>query len=407
MAISEGSSTYFAYKKETTANTEETGSGGAILRRVTGQLDLTKPEVTSGEKRTDFQEVNVIHGTRSVNWAINGEVYGGDYEEFLAAQLRRDFGSVTTISAGASDTFTISSGVLTRGAGGGESFITDGVVAGMVVRLTLLGASNNSRNLLVTAVTATTLTLVAIDGGAAVADNSDASTSATIVIPGKYTFIPESSHTSDTFTIERHDSKTDTSQVGYGCKVGTTEISMQPDQAPTLSFSGIGIDRSEYTASSAPSLTSPTAAGTGSLMASAIGYIRLNGSAIAVVTGINISIDNGISNQPVVGANISPDVFYGRAAQVTGTLNVLREGVSIENIFDDETEVELFLYAAAPGSEPRSFFTVFMPRVKLNSADVDDPDGPTSITASFRALKKSTTTGYNATTIQIQDSSIS
>lgn len=405
MAISEGSSTYFAYKKEGTANTEETGSGGAILRRVTGQLDLTKAEVTSGEKRTDFQEVNVIHGTRSVNWAINGEVYGGDYEEFLAAQLRRDFGSVTTVSASAGDTFTISSGVLTRGAGGGESFITDGVVAGMVVRLTLLGAANNSRNLLVTAVTATTLTLVAIDGGAAVADNSDASESATIVIPGKYTFIPESSHTSDTFTIERHDSKTTTSQVAYGCKVGTTEISMQPDQAPTLSFSGLGIDRNNP--ASEPSLTSPTAAGTGSLMASAIGYIRLNGSEIAIVTGINISIDNGVSNQPVVGANISPDVFYGRAAQVTGTLNVLRDGLSVENIFDDETEVELFLYAAAPGSEPRSFFTVFMPRVKLNSADVDDPDGPTSITASFRALKKSTTTGYNATTIQIQDSSIS
>lgn len=407
MAISEGSTTYVAYKKESTPNTAESGSGGQILRRVTALVDLVKAEVTSAEKRTDFQEQNVTHGTRSVNWSVNGEMFGGDYEEFIAAALRQDFAGVTTVSASSGDTFTISSGVLTRGAGGGESFIDDGVVAGMIVRLTLLGASNNSRNLLVTAVTATTLTLAAADGGAAVADNSDASESATIVIPGQYTYVPAASHTSDTFTIEKYDSKTDTSQVAHGCKVGTLDISIQPDQAPTISFSGLGIDRAEYTDASAPVLTSPTAAGTGALMAAAIGLIRLNGSSVAVVTGANLSIDLGISNQPVIASNISPDVFYGRAIEVTGSLNVLREGVSIENIFDDETEVELHLFTEVPGSAPRAFYSFFMPRVKLTSATPDDPDGPVVITANFRALKKATATGYNATTLQIQDSSIS
>lgn len=405
MAITEGSSTYFAYKKEGTPNTEETGAGGAILRRVTGTLDLEKAEVTSAEKRTDFQEVNVTHGTRSVSWSVNGELYGGDYEELLAAICRRDFTAISAINAGAGEEYTIASGVLTRAGG---SFISDGALTGLVGRLTdMTVTGNNSRNLLITSVAATTAGIVAIDGGAAVANDATADDNAVLTIPGKYTFIPESAHTSDTFTIERYDSKTDTSQVGWGCKVGVVDISIQPDTPPSVSFSGLGINRREYESGSAPSLTSPTAAGTGSLMAAAIGYIRLNGSAVAVVTSADISIDLGISNQPIVGANVSPDVFYGRAAQVTGSLNILREGVTVENIFDDETEVELNLIVAAPGSEPRAFYNFFMPRVKLTSANVDDPDGPAIITASFRALKKAATTGYPATTLLIQDSSVS
>lgn len=408
MAISEGSSTYFAYKKEGTPNTAESGSGGAILRRVTGQLDLEKAEVTSAEKRTDFQEVNVTHGTRSVSWSVNGELYGGDYEELIAAICRRDFTAIADIDASAGDGFTIASGVLNREAGGSESFLADGALVGLVGRLAAMTvAGNNSRNLLLTSVAATAVGILAIDGGSAVANDATTDDDASLTIPGKITYIPETGHTSDTFTFERYDSKTDTSQVGHGCKVGVVEISIQPDQAPTINMSGLGIDRADYSAGSAPVLMTPTAAGTGALMASAIGYIRLNGTAVAVVTGANLTIDDGLSNVPVVGANISPDVFYGRAAQVTGSLTILREGVTVENLFDDETEFELNLFVAAPGSEPRSFYNFFMPRVKLTSATVDDPDGAVVVSANFRALKKATTTGYPATTLLIQDSSIS
>lgn len=405
MAISEGSTTYFAFKKETVANTAESGSGGKILRRVTGQLDLEKAEVTSAEKRTDFQEVNVTHGTRSVNWSVNGELYGGDFSELIAAICRRPFSAISTISATTGEEFTISSGVLTRAGG---SFISAGAVVGVVGRLAAMTVTgNNSRNLLLTSVAATTAGIVAVDGGTAVANDATADADATLTVPGKITYIPESAHTSDTFTIERHDTKTDTSQVGRGCKVGTVEISVQPDQAPTINFSGMGIDRADYSSGSAPVLTSPTAAGTGALMAAAIGYIRINGSSVAVVTGFTLTLDVGLSNQPVVGANVSPDIFYGRAVQVTGTVSVLREGVTIENLFDDETEFEMNLFAAAPGSEPRAFYNFFLPRVKLTSAPVDDPDGPVVITANFRALKKATTTGYVPTTLLIQDSSAS
>jgi hypothetical protein len=407
MAIAEGSTSYFAYKKEATANTEESGSGGKILRRATGTLNLVKPEVTSQEKRPDFQEVNVTHGTRSVDWSINSEIFGGDYEEFFAALCRKDFVSVTAITeTTTSDEFGISSGVLTRG-NGSASFITDGLYEGLVVRLTGMNtAGNNSRNFRITAMTATTLTLLAVDGGAAVADDTGGGGSASIVIPGEYTFIPSTAHTGNTFTIEKHETKTDTSHIARGNKVGAAEISVQPDQPPTLTFSGLGIDRRSVAAGDAPILTSPTAAGTGPAMSSGIGFVRVNGTSLGCVTGLTLSVDLGVNNAPVIFANTSCDIFYGRAVQVTGTLTVLKDGNVLSNIFDAETEVTLDFMVEAPGTNPKAFINLYLKRVKFNSADEDDPDGPVVQTFNFRAMKPATATGVNETTLIFQDSSI-
>jgi len=407
MAIAEGSSIYFAYKKEAVANTEESGAGGTVLRRASGTLNLTKQEVVSAEKRTDFQEVNVNHGTRQVDWGINGEGFAGDYKEFQAAVLRRDWTSVSQITGD----FSISLGTLTRAAG---DFISDGLRIGHIVRLGVMGTSANlNRNLRVVAITTTTVDLVAVDGGAAVADDAGPNASATMDIVGQVTFIPESGHTSDTFTIERHDSKTDTSDIGKGCKVGQFDISVQPDQPITMSFSGLGIDRRSVDGASAPSLTSPTAAGAGPSFAAAIGFARsvsedgATSTVLAVITGFDISINTGVQNRAVAFANVSPDVFYGRVAEVTGTINALREGNVLSDYFDNEEEISLEFFVEAPGTAPRSFFSIYLPRVKLNSADQDDPDGPVVQTFAFRALKETNgTSGHEQTTILIQDSDI-
>ena len=399
MAYSEGSRNYFAYKEESVANTEESGSGATILRRVTGQLQLAKAEVTSSEKVTHFQEVNVLHGTRSINWSINGELLGGDYAPLIAAGLRKAFAAVSQITA----SITISSGVATRGSG---SFISDGLTVGDIIRLgAMTTTANLSRNLRITALTATTMTLVAVDGGDPVADDAGPNASATVTVPGKITSIPATSHTSKTYTIEKYDGATDTSQIGRGCKVGNIEIGVQPDQPPTIAFSGMGIDRRNVDTASAPVLTSPTAAGTGALMSAGIGFVRVAGNVVGAITGLSLTINNGISNQPTAFSNISPDIFYGRAAEVTGSITLLKTGNTISDLFDDETEGSLEFYIAAPGSEPRAFISIYLARVKFNSDDEDDPDGPVVMTVNFRALKKTSGTGFELSTIKIQDSS--
>lgn len=401
MSYTEGSTQYFAFKEEATANTEESGSGGQVLRRVTGQIQLTKAEVTSAEKRTDFQEATVLHGTRAAPWNLQGELFGNDYAPFIAAILRKAFAATSQITA----SLTISSGVVTRASG---SFISDGIRIGDIIRLgSMTTTANLNRNCRVTAIASdgSTMTIHAVDGGDPIADDSGTNTSATVTVPGKISYIASTGHTRKTFTIEKHDTATDTSQVARGCKVGSMEISVQPDQPVGITFSGLGIDRRNVDSGSAPVLTSPTAAGTGPAMSAGIGFVRVNGAQVAVITGLTLTIDLGVANQPVAFANVSPDIFYGRVAQVTGSITVLKSSNTLSDIFDDETEVSLEFWIAAPGSEPRAGISVFLPRVKFNGDDEDDPDGPVTMTLPFRALKKTSGTGHDLTTIKIQDTS--
>lgn len=401
MAEAQGSTVSFRYKKEAVSNIEETGSGGQILRRVTGQLDLVKSEVLSQEKRTDFQEVEQVHGTRSVNWAINSEIFAGDYKDFIAAAVRQDFAPVTDITG---SNYGIASGVLTSD---GNDFLTSGLRQGMVIRLSgMTESSVNSRNMRVTGVvTDGSAAISPVDGGADLVDS--ASAAATITVPGQHTYIPLSEHTKDTFTIERHDTETGTSDIGWGNKVGVMDLNIQPDQPTGLSFSGIGIDRRSLPAGDAPSLTSPASSGTGPLISAALGVLRLNDAVVGIVTGATMQLNTGLQNRSVAFANASPNVYYGRAAQVTGTINVMKQGIALAGLFDNETEFSVEILAEAPGSDPKAFFSIFLPRVKLNSADDDDPDGPIVQTLNFRSLRPRSGTGLYLSSFMIQDSQIS
>ncbi|MEM6413198.1 MAG: phage tail tube protein [Pseudomonadota bacterium] len=403
MAITQASTTYFAYKKETTPNVEESGAGGTKLRRVTGTLDLDKVEVRSAEKRTDFQDVNVNHGTRSANFELVTEYFAGDYKEFLAAVLRQDFNTVTAVAASGGDGFSIASGVVARAGGG--SFVDDDLRLGQVFRFSNMTETGiNNRNIRITSdVAPGSFSAVVVDGGAPLADSA-ASETATITVPGQSSFIPLTGHTKDTFTIERHDSANTISDVAYGCKIGSLTLDFQPDQPVGVTFSGIGIDRSEY---ESVSLTSPTEAGTGAALSSTIGAIRINGQAVAVCTGASVTINTGIQNQALAFANVSPDVFYGRVADVTGTITLLRDTIATQRLFDDETEASIELFCEAPGANPKTFTSVFLPRVKFNSAGLDDPDGPAVLTMGFTAYRLADgAAGSDQTTILIQDSSI-
>lgn len=401
MAYSEGSSQYFAYKLEAVSGTEESGGGGVILRRVTASLPLVKAEVLSAEKRDDFQEVTVLHGNRQAPFTINGELFGGDYAAFIGAALRRDLSSISTITASC----TIASGVLTRASG---SFITDGLRVGHVVRLGAMTTSANlNRNLRVTAIASdgSTATLIALDGGAPIANDAGPNASASITIPGKVSYLPSTSHTARTFTIEKHDRATDTSQVSRGCKVGSLEIAVQPDQTPTITITGLGIDRRNVGTGAAPVLTTPTAAGFGPAMSSGIGYVRVNGIQRGAITALTLTLDVGINGIGVAFGNVSPDVFYGRAATISGTFSLLKTGNDVSDIFDQETEVSLEFYIAAPGAQPQAFTSVFLGRVKFNNVEEDDPDTAVTETVSFRAQKRLVGAGHELTVIMIQDSS--
>lgn len=406
--IAQTSKRRVSWKKESTYGAAAGASGATVARRTALNLNLTKQPIESQEKRADFQRADVRHGSRMVDGNLDGELICGVWEEFWAAVLRRDFTSISAINASSGDGFTISSGVLTRAAGGGQSFITDGVRVGHVIRGSGLSATgNNARNFLVTGVTAATLTLVAIDGGAAVADIGVADESASLTVVGQVSFVPTSSHTSDSFNIEDYLADADLAELYVGCRIVGLSLRMQPNGMVTVSWRIMGQDQNVYEAGSAPYFTSPTEPGVDTVLEASLGYVRLNGAQVAVVTGVNVDIDLGGANTPVVGSNVSPDVFYGRAITVRGQLTAYITDHAYLTAFRNETEMELFLQFQEPGSEPRDFFSMFMPRVKLMSASKDDPDTVITQTLDFEALLKAVTTGYQSTTLMVQDSTLS
>lgn len=407
MALAQSSKRRVTFKRESAWGTPADGSsGGQVVRRTNTTLGLTKETYQSAEKRVDFQRVDSRHGMRRVQGGITGELYVGAWEDFFESLVRRDFTGVSTITASSGDGFTVASNVLTRAAGGAQSFLTDGLRVGMVVRLTNTISGNMNRNILVTAVTATTATLFPLDGQS-LTDVGVADTDAAIVIPGKVTYMPLTGHTSDSYTVEDYESGIDTAEVYDGVMIGGAGIQLPAAGIATIDWNNmLGRDQTLYSAGTAPYFVSPTAAGVQRALAAVPGYLRLNGELVAVVTGLTLNVDNGLEAPAVAFSNTTPQVFYGPAAVVTGQLSAFVEDQALLTALRDEQELELSFILEAPGSAPRSFLNFYAPRVKINSASRDDPDRGIIQTVDFECLRKETATGYLETTLFIQDSSL-
>ena len=382
-----------------------TNASAKTVRRTSTSIKHTTGSFESQEKRTDFQVADDGDGQNAVGGDIVGELHPGTWQDQFAALLRRDFTAVTTVSASSGDGFTIATNVLTRAAGAAQSFITDGIKAGMIVRLgAFASANNNSRNCLVGAVTATTMTLVPVDG-VALTDVGSADEDATITIPGKRTFIPTTGHTKDVFTVEDYFADIDKSNVFWDCRVGRLAMDIKPNGfvGLTWGFTGTGANQ-DVEAGSAPYFTSVAAALTTNGFKSVRGYLRLNGSTIAIATGMQITIDLGLVAPEVVFASVSPDVFYGRAAMVSGQMTVFMTDFSLRTLFKNATEVDMDLVFEAAGSAPKDFFSIHLPRVKIKSQSPDDPDAGIQQTVDIKALIRAAATGQEQTTIMVQDS---
>jgi hypothetical protein len=391
-----------AIKKETTWGTAAGASGSRYLRRVESSLALSKDTYQSQEIRADFQVADYRHGVRRVGGDIKGEVSLGGYDLLMAAALRRDFAAGGSYTAAAGDGITADSATktFTRAGGGGGSWIDDGFRVGQIVRFASLAeTANNGVNFRITALTATVMTVAEAVATDAVADES-----CTCAAVGKVSFIPTSGHTSDSFTVEHDFSDIDVSRLFIGCVVGRMALDLPATGMAGVTFSLTGKDAQALEAASAPYFTTPTAAGTGAVLAAVGGTLRLGGSDVAVVTGAQLTLDLGVSGDPVVGSNTLPALFRGRST-VSGQLTAYLEDNGLFSDFVAESELELHLMMTDTAS-PAGFVSLFLPRIKLGGSSENDGEKGIVQTLPFQALLKPDTTGYDGTTLMIQDSSL-
>lgn len=401
MATASGIFKKLAYKAETTYGTAPSAAGAQYLRRVTSSLDLTKDTYQSNEIREDQQMADFRHGVRRVAGNINGEVSPGTYEDFMAALLKKVFVATTAITGAGLTIAGTGPYTVTRSAG---SWLTDGIKVGDVVRLSVgtLHANNINKNLLVVDITSATVMSVIVLN-ATVMQAEGPITGCTITVIGKKSWIPTTGHTDTSFSIEHWYSDVAQSELFTGCKIAQASIDLPPTGMATIGFDVRGKD---ITTATAQYYTTPTASTTSGTLAAVNGVLRVAGATVAVVTGMQITINANFTGDPVVGSNTIPNQFPGRVL-VSGQLTAYFEDATFRNAFVNETEIEIIAAFTTDNTATSEFMTFVIHRAKAGGAGKDDGEKGIIQTIPFQALLN--TAGgagikSQQTTLSVQDS---
>ena len=399
MTIAAGVNKLVAYKKESSFGVAPGATGAQYVRRVTSALDLNKETYESNEIRSDGQVADFRHGVGSVTGPINGELSVGTYNDFFAAALRQDFPSAATTGAVAVIAVTGTGTEFTRSAG---SFLSDGFKLGDVVSATGFTTSgNNAHYAMITGLTATVATVVTLDG-TVLTDEAEGDT-VTLALVGKKTFAATSSQTDDSFAIEHFFSDINQSELYLGCKTQNIAIGLPPSGMATVNIGFMGKSRTNDTSAY---YTTPTAAGTDPVLASVNGLMYVGGVAVALITGMDITIDTGLTAEPVVGSNSYPEIFRGRV-KVNGNMSVYFQDATFRDYFDNETEVSIYAVFKGGSTANTDFTSFVMSRVKVGGSSKDDGEKGLIQSTPFTALLDGAGgSGNNTeyTTLSIQDS---
>ena len=423
MTIAKGVSKKLVIAEQTALGTVAAADAAtaAYMRRVSSTIDLTKDTYQSGEIRTDMQVADMRHGAKSVSGSLSGELSPGSYQMLMAAMLRKAWAS--GVSDGPNDDIAAAA---TTGAGGtftrhdmdessaeseGQDWITDGFKVGDVIRMTgwtSPATANNTHNFMITALTATVMTVIGLDGNPPVAKAAGDPITTTVV--GKKTHVPLTAHTNKYFTIEHNYADVDLSELFTDCKLASMSVKLPPTGMGTIDFSVVGLDMTPKSGADAPYFTSPAAMAETGVLASVNGLIYVNGSAVALLTGLDFEVNgNATTADPVVGSNTRPDVFDGRVT-VSGNMTVYFVDATFRDYFVNETEVSLFGAFTTADDADADFLAFCMPRVKVGGSSKDDGEKGLIQTMPFTALLNvngGASANSEETTISIQDSSLS
>jgi hypothetical protein len=396
MASAQGINKVISYKKETTWGTKASSSSGISLRRVTGSFQLEKDSYASNEILASQQVRDMRHGTRRSTGALSGELSGNAYEDFIQAAVRKDF--VAGATTGAIITLSSTATTIVRSSG---SFVTDGFKTGSVISVTGFTDAGNNGLFIITSMTATILTVSALAGQTRTIEA--AGDTVTVLEKGKKTFVPTTSHTDDSFTVEEWYSDASVSRTFLGQQVDTMAIALQPNSMATIDFGFLGKDGEAATSSQY--FTSPTAVSGEGIYSAPDGFLFIDGVGNGVVTGLNISVANNITQEAVIGSSSIGAKSRGKVA-VTVDGSAIFEDTTILNYFDAESEVSLTYVLMS--ADNTNAFSVHMPRVKIGSATTDDGEKVVILSFSGTALEYTgSAVGVQATTIQIQDTTLS
>lgn len=185
---------------------------------------------------------------------------------------------------------------------------------------------------------------------------------------GKILIVPQTNHSTDSFTIEDWFKDITLSRQYVGCRVSKLSLEVEPNGIASITVTFLG-QRGEEAA--AQYFTNPPSIAQSGKLAGVKGSLQVNKKQVAMVTSFKLDIDLNASSEAVLGASYAPDVFIGQVA-VSGSFTMyLQDKLMIEAVRRG-TDLSLALRMDA-GSETNSdYLTFILPAIKLTSAEIDD-----------------------------------
>lgn len=411
MPIAEGVATRVAYKfyssgdiasaVEPNTATDPGASSAVLLRRVGSTLDLAKATYESAEIRPDRQVQDFRHGMRSVGGALSGEISPGSWFPFIEAACRGTSVAPISLSNTELTSAAADNAARTITFAGGDP-VALGLGVGDVIRLTnMTAAGNNNTNFTIVSFTGASNRVLTVTPAPT---TQAADTTFNLSRPGRTISVPQTGHVRRKLAIEHYHEDLDISRLFTECRVSGFRLGLPATGMATIECPIVGRNMQVVSGASAPYFASPTAPNTQGITAAVNGVLRVAGSPVGVVTGIEINAEMAASMPAVVGQNITPDIVLGRF-RVTGQVTALFEDATLLNAFLNETDVDILARLDATSALDTNAISLHLPRVKFGGGAVPATgEGEQIVTLPFQALLPTApAAGVANSTIRIHD----
>lgn len=383
---SSGSQHSSSYVFESTRGTTPSTPTLLPLRLTGNTLTLSRSQLESNEQRSDRHVAAFKLGNNSVAGNLEFELTFATFDDWLQALMGGTWATKatmteTTLSATNSDSSFNDSG---------NAFVTNGFEVGDIITVSGFTEAANNDTFKIATIAAGKITVTDTAGGAVSLTDEVAGDSVTITTTAT---VLKAGTTRRYATIERKFGDITQYLRFTGCEADTLNLSVAPNQMVTGSFGLIG--KGQTTDSSAIAGSTYTAANTNTPFDSFTGTIKEGGSAISVVTSMNITIANGLSPEFVVGSadSIQPSIGKSRAS---GNITAHFEDLTLLNKYLNETSTSITLTLIDVGLNEYEFE---FPNVRYTTGPVPSQgDGPITISLDFLGLYDSTT----ATNLKIE-----
>lgn len=389
MAYQSGKNIQIVFKREAFFGTKPSATGGTVFRASPGPgLSLAKASIQSTEFRSDGQSLQVRHGSRSVGGSYTADLSVGTFDALLQAVFRSSWEPPFTITE--TDVTSITTGANTIIAASG-SWLTLGVKVGDVIVLTGHNqASNNNRNLRVTAVTANTITVAESLASSGTADDS-------FTLKVNKRLVMRDTPEAHSFTFEQILRDLGSSQIYKGCRITGMNLRFQVDAPIEVSFTVIGQDAETTSGGASPFFVSPTVS-TSELLTCVGGKIRVNGVDRVDLTSFELSIELNGATQPVVGSVLTPDVFTNNAV-VTGSFSAMKSDIVDSGLFLNETVFDVSILCTESSAPNAPFVSLYIGNCKATSSEGNIGDDNALIETLQLNVGKDTRTGQHQSTM--------